>query len=150
MDDRVRKLITPKECESFFRNATDQGRADLATEARQRAVELRAAAYGATTDAERECVQAVYAYEEVLSAKNGKRTRASRTWQMIKRHGIIAATERAVDRPDETSGFAALQEVGLGAYAFEAVILRHPTLFSDSAVERSRQRMGARSSTHSR
>ena len=141
MDDRVKKLKTPAECESFGRNAKEKGREDLALQAKQRAVELRAIAYGATSDAERECLEAVYAYEEVLSAKNGKRTRASRTWQMIKRHGIIAATERAVDRPDATAGFAVLKEVGLGRFAFEAAILRHPELFSDSAVARSRERM---------
>ncbi|MDR7135810.1 hypothetical protein J2X06_003028 [Lysobacter niastensis] len=141
MDDRVRKLKTPAECESFAKNAKGQGRDDLALQAKQRAVELRAVAYGATSDAERACLEAVFAYEEILSARNGKRTRASRTWQMIKRHGIIAATERAVDRPDETAGFAALEEAGLGQYAFEAVILRHPDLFSESALVRSRERM---------
>ena len=141
MDDRVRKLSTPKECEVFARNALAQGRLDLATEARQRAVELRAAAYGATSDAERECLEAIYAYEEILFDKHGKRVKASRTWQMIKRRGIIAAIEQAVDRPDGTAGFTALKNVGLENFAFEAVILRHSTLFSDRAVERSRQRM---------
>lgn len=108
MDELVRKLKTPSQCETFARNAIDRGRGDLALQAKQLAVELRAETYGAATDAERECLEAIYAYEEILSARNGKRTRASRTWQMIKRHGIIAATERAVDRPDETAGYTAL------------------------------------------
>ena len=141
MDDRVKNLKTPKDCEVFARNAVDKGRPDLADDARRRSVELRAAAYGATSDAERECLEAIYAYEEILFVKHGKRTRASRTWQMIKRRGIIAAIEQAVDRPDGTAGFTALKEVGLDNYAFEAVILRHPSLFSESAVDRSRQRM---------
>jgi hypothetical protein len=141
MDDRIKKLKTPKECAIFARNAMAQGRPDLAAEARQRAVELRAAAYGATSDAERECLEAIYAYEEILFDKHGKSVKASRTWQMIKRRGIIAAIEQAVDRPDGTAGFTALQSVGLENFAFEAVILRHSALFSESAVERSRQRM---------
>ena len=141
MDDRVKKLKTPKECENFARNALKQGRPDLAAEARQRAVELRAAAYGGTSEAERECLAAIYAYEEILFDRHGRRVKASRTWQMIKRRGIIAAIEQAVDRPDGTAGFTALQQVGLENFAFEAVILRHPSLFSESAVERSRQRM---------
>lgn len=141
MDDRVKKLKTPKECETFARNAIAQDRADLAAEARQRAVELRAASYGATSAAERECLEAIYAYEEILFEKHGRRIKASRTWQMIKRRGIIAAIEQAVDRPDGTAGFTALQKVGLENFAFEAVILRHSELFSDSAVDRSRQRM---------
>ena len=141
MDDRIKKLKTPEECEIFARNATNQNRPDLATLAKRHGVELRAVAYGAASDAERECLEAIYAYEEILFAKHSKRIRASRTWQMIKRRGIIAAIEQAVDRPDGTVGFVALQEVGLDNYAFEAVILRHPTHFSDGAVERSRLRM---------
>ena len=141
MDDRVRNLKTPQDCETFARNATDKGRPDLAAAARQRAIELRAAAYGAKSDAERECVEAIYAYEATLFAKHGKRIRASRTWQMIKRRGIIAAVEQAVDRPDGTAGFSALKDAGLEKFAFEVVIARHPSLFSQSAVDRSRQRL---------
>ena len=55
--------------------------------------------------------------------------------------GILAAVERIVDRPDGTAGFTALQEVGLENFAFEAVVLRHKDLFSESAVKRSRERM---------
>ena len=38
-------------------------------------------------------------------------------------------------------GYTALVEMGLLEYAFEAVILRHPALFSEAAVSISRQRM---------
>lgn len=141
MDDRIKKLKTPKECEIFSRNAVAQKRPELAAEAKQRAIEIRAAEYGATSDAERECLEAIYAYEEILFLKHGRRVKASRTWQMIKRRGIIAAIEQAVDRSDGTAGFSALKEVGLENFAFEAVILRHSSLFSASAVDRSRDRM---------
>ena len=141
MDDRIKNLKTPKECEIFAHNASTQNRPDLAAEARQRAIEIRASAYGATSDAERECLEAIYAYEEILFSKYGRRVKASRTWQMIKRRGIIAAIEQAVDRSDGTAGFSALKVVGLENFAFEAVILRHSSLFSDSAVARSRDRM---------
>ena len=141
MDERVSRLKTPKDCEVFARNAQKEGRPDLAAEATQRSVELRAAAYGASTDAERECLEAIYAYEETLFRKHGKRVKASRTWQMIKKRGIIAAIEHAVDRPDGTAGFTALKDVGLENFAFESVILRHSQLFSERCVDRSRQRM---------
>lgn len=80
MDDRIRKIDTPEKCEIFAKNATQKGREDLATEALLRAVELRAEAHGANTQAEKEALQAIYAYEETLRVKNGKRTRANRTW----------------------------------------------------------------------
>jgi hypothetical protein len=141
MNDFVAKLKTPDECAVFEKNAIDRDRPDLAIAARRRAVELRALLHGATSKVELDCLEAVFAYERVLSEKNGKKTRASRTWPMIKAHGIIGAVERAVNRKDETAGYAALVEMGLGDYAFEAVILRYPDSFSAEAVKRSRERM---------
>jgi len=141
MDERVKKIKTPEECEVFAKNALERNRPDLASEAKRRAVELRAELYGAKSEAENEALQAIYAYEEVLTKKNGKRTKASRTWQMIKRHGIIETVERAVNRKTETQGYTALVEMGLEDFAFEAVILRHPDLFSDDAVAKSKERL---------
>ena len=141
MDPRVKKLSTAEDCEKFAANAVRLGRIDLAGQARKRAVELRAESYGSGSVAEKECLEAIYAYEEVLFKKNGKRTRATRTWQMIDRHGIIAAAERAVNRDAETMGYKALVEMGLEEFAFEAVILRHPEVFCSEAVSKSRQRI---------
>jgi len=60
---------------------------------------------------------------------------------MIKRHGIIESVERAVNRASETQGYIALVEMGLEEFAFEAVILRHPEVFSKEAIEKSQQRL---------
>ena len=140
MDERVARLETPEDCEQFALNV--QARfPDLARAARRRAVELRAAAHGATTAAEREALEAVYAYERVLSEKRGKKVRASRTWQMIERRGIIEAVERAVNRNADTAGYKALAEMGMQDLAFEAVVLRHPDVFSPAAVTRSAERL---------
>ena len=141
MDDRIRRLDTVKKCENFARNAAERGRPDLAKESRQRAVELRAEEHGAESVAEKEALQAVYAYEDLLTSKNGRTTRASRTWQMINRHGIIEAVERAVKRDAVTQGYTTLVEMGLEEHAFEAVILRHPEVFSQEAVNISRKRL---------
>jgi hypothetical protein len=143
MNELIAKLKTPEECAVFEKNVLDRGRPDLALAARKRSVELHAIQHGAVSDVERECLEAVFAYEQVLSAKNGKKTRASRTWPMIERHGIIGAVERAVDRKDDTAGYTALVEMGLQDYAFEAVILRHPQCFSKEAVARSQERIAA-------
>ena len=86
-------------------------------------------------------MSASYAYEEILTSKNGRRTRANRTWQMIKRHGILGAVERAVNREEEASGYTALCEMGLQDYAFEAVIVRHPKCFSPETVQRAKERI---------
>ena len=141
MDEKVARLKTPEECDRFTKNALDRGRRDLADEARKRAVGFRAEAYGAKSPTELECLEAIYAYEEVLTAKNGRRMRASRTWQMIKKHGILGAVERAVNRESEATGYTALLEMGLQDYAFEAVVVRHPELFTAETVQRSQSRV---------
>ena len=141
MDDRVKKIKTPEKCEVFAKNAIDKGHPELAQEAKIRSIQLKAEAYGAESEAEIEAIQAVYAYEEVLTLKNNKKTRASRTWPMIERHGILVAVERAVNRESETQGYNYLVEMGLQDFAFEAVVIRHPDLFSSECVDISKQRI---------
>ena len=66
MDERVKKIATPEKCEIFAKNCIERGRPDLAAQAKERAVQLRAEEYGAESEAEKEALEAVYAYEEVL------------------------------------------------------------------------------------
>ena len=141
MNERIQKLKTPEDCDRFAKNATERGYPDLALTARKRAIELKAELHGAHTLAERECLKAVYAYENVLTAKKGIRTRAARTWQMIERHGILGAVERAVKKEKETVGYTLLQSMGLQDYAFEAIVLKYPTSFSGEAVIRCEERI---------
>ncbi len=143
MDDRVARLKTVADCQQFAKNAAERGFPELVEQCRRRGVQLRAETYGAATPAERECLEAIYAYEEVLSKHKGKQVLASRTWQLIKRHGILAAVERIVTRPEEASGDTILVEMGLEDFAFEAVILRHPQSFSSEAVAGSERRLSA-------
>ncbi|MFK0571845.1 hypothetical protein [Endozoicomonas sp.] len=141
MDERVKRISTPEKCEIFIKNALARDNIELANQARLRAVQLRAEKYGADTLVEKEALEAIFAYETVLSVKNGKKTRATRTWQMIERRGIIEAIERAVNRSSETQGYRALVEMNLGSRSFESVILRHPEVFSDEAIEISKTRV---------
>lgn len=141
MNELVAKLKTPEECAIFAKNVTERGRPDLALAARKRAVHLRAESFGADSQVIRECIEAIFAYEEVLSTKAGRRQPATRTWQMIKRLGVIEAVERVVKRKVDAMGYTALVEMGLEEHAFEAVILRHQTEFSDEAIIRSKERL---------
>ena len=141
MDQRVKRITNPDKCEIFARNCEERGHPELALQARQHAVELRAESYGATSDAEREALECVYAYEETLFAKHGRRIRASRTWKMIEDHGILPAIERAVNRPQETDGYRALVGIGLERFAFECVIVRHPEHFDASTIALSKARI---------
>jgi len=60
---------------------------------------------------------------------------------MIQRHGILGAVERAVNRDAETVGYTALLKMGLQDYAFVAVVVRYPDLFSPDAVKHSQARL---------
>ena len=60
---------------------------------------------------------------------------------MIKMHGILPAAGRAVNRPQETAGYAVLLEIGLEDYAFEAVVVNYPELFFEASVARCAERI---------
>lgn len=76
VDETIAKFTTPESCEQYALNVQDRS-PERAMEARRRAVELRALAHGATTDAERESLEAVYAYARVLFQTRGKNVRAN-------------------------------------------------------------------------
>ena len=135
------KLNSPEQCDKFATNALAKNRPDLAKQARQRAVQLMAEEHDVASDAEKDILKAIYAYERALYQKHGKNIRASRTWQMVRAHGLKVAAERAVNRKSVTAGYEALVELGLEEFAFESVIARYPEEFSPEAVEISRERI---------
>ena len=61
----------------------------------------------------------------------------------IKRYGIIEAVQRAVSRPPEAAGRVTLRDLGLEGLAFEAIVVRHETSFSDAAITVSKARLAA-------
>jgi hypothetical protein len=90
---------------------------------------------------EAEGFAAVYAYEALLTRKNGKKTRATATWQTIRRYGIIEAVQRAVSRPPDEAGRVTLRDLGLEDMTFEALVVRHEASFSDAAIRVSKARL---------
>lgn len=143
-DPRVERCKTPAECETLAHNAEERGAPEIARQARRRAVELRADAEGANSEAERDALRAVHAFEEVRSQDAGKRVRASRTRQSFQRNGILKTVENVVSRNKPTEGYSALVEAGLDDYTFEAVVLRHPSQFSEEAIEQAKRRVAER------
>ena len=141
MDPRASRLRNVADCSSLAENVLKGGLPRLAEDCRKRTIQIRAELYGVDGDLERECVEAIYAYEEILSARAERRQPASRTWPMIKKWSVIEAVDRVVTNRKVSTGFAALESMGLKDYAFEAVILRHPGRFSSEAVQVSHLRM---------
>jgi hypothetical protein len=103
------------------------------------------------TAAENEAIRAVHAYEKALFKKHGRRQQATYTRRKIAKDGIIKAIEHAVTRTKAPAGFTTLKEMGLADLSYEAVVLRHPTAFSDKARKFSAERLAEwKSSSESR
>lgn len=136
MDEIINKLQSLEECMKFVDIFTE-----LANQARLRAIELRAKSHLSSTDVETELYKVLYAYEDVLSKKNGKKTRANRTWQMVKKYGIIGAAERAVNRDIDPQGYKVLVEMGFDKLTFEQVIVNYPNAFAYDVVNRAKDRL---------
>lgn len=141
-DDPITKLTTPAGCEQFAHNVRGRNPA-LADAAIGKAIRLRAKEYGAETDVELAVVEAVYAYEHALNVGRTRRITASRTWQMIERHGLIEALESIVTKPGESQGYKVLVGMGLKDLLFESVVDRYPDSFTPEAVNKSRERLAA-------
>ena len=138
MDDRVRRLKTPKDCLIFMKNAADRGRPDLAQQARRQAIRLRAHENEPKTPLERAWFEALHAYEDVLAHRNGGPIRASNIRPLLKKHGAREAIERALAADGESSTYELLKAVGLQDLSFESMVMRFPQEFSAGVTDRAK------------
>ncbi|MFC3637957.1 hypothetical protein ACFONL_11340, partial [Camelimonas fluminis] len=92
---------------------------------------------------EREFWVAIAAVEELLTLKNGRRTRASRTHTKVGKVGVLKTIEDWALAKGPTTGFRQLVESGMHDLTGEAIVLRHPEQFSVAAVAAARQRLAA-------
>ena len=129
MHELVLRINDPEKCYVFARNATRKGHPELALEAYRRAVDLRAEQHGTDSELEFAAVRAIYAYEEALSHARGKRTRATGTWQMVNRHGVIEAVAKRMNSRNGEDLTDVLKDLGMQDYSFEAVRDAHPEAF---------------------
>lgn len=134
MHELVERINDPKLCYVFARNATHRGRPELALEAYRRAVDLRAEQHETQTDAEFAAVRAIYAYEEALSYSKGKRTRATGTWQLVNRHGVLPAINKRLTSRNGDGVLPVLKELGMEDYSFEAVSEAFPQEMQQAAA----------------
>ena len=134
MHELVLRISDPEKCYVFARNAERKGHPELALEAHRRAVDLRAEAYETESDAEKAAVRAIFAYEEALGYIKGKRTRATGTWQMVNRLGLIEAVNKRLTSRGGEDVTETLQKLGMASYSFESVAAAHPEVFGAKAI----------------
>ena len=136
MEEEIRGLRTPEECEKFAAKCSEYAKI-----ARRKAIELRTSTHGNISEVEKELYRVLYAYEDLLTKKNRKRTIAARTRQMVKKYGIIETAEKAVNRKVEAMGYKVLVDMGYGNLTFESVIVRYSEAFNPLVVELAKSRL---------
>ena len=125
MHELVSRINDPALCYVFARNAHRNGHPELALQAHRRAVDLRAAQHEPATEAEAAALRAIYAYEEALSYGKGRRTRATGTWQLVNRHGLLGALSKRLSSGKLEDVQPLLAQLGMEDYSFEAVYAAH-------------------------
>ena len=124
MNELVTRIEKAELCYVFADNALRRGRQDLAIEAYRHAVDLRADAHTDITDDERLALKAFYAYEEALSFGERRRKRATGTWQLVKKHGIIIALKKRLASRSVDDMDARLKQLKMEDYSIRAVAQR--------------------------
>ena len=121
MHELVERIRKPELCYVFAQNAINRGHADLAVQAYRRAVDLRAAEHDVSSEAELMALKSFYAYEEALSHGLRKRKRATGTWQMVNRLGILPTLDKRLNSKDAEGVLPKLKELKLEDYSFQAI-----------------------------
>ena len=121
MHELVERIRKPELCYVFAQNAINRGHADLAVQAYRRAVDLRAAEHDVSSEAELMALKSFYAYEEALSHGLRKRKRATGTWQMVNRLGILPTLDKRLNSKDAEGVLPILKELKLEDYSFQAI-----------------------------
>lgn len=134
MHELVSRIRNPQLCYVFAENARREGYPDLALEAFRHAVDLKVEQHGAASEAEQAALRAIYAYEEALSYSRGRRTRATGTWQLVNRYGVLAAVAKRMNARGGEELQAALNALGMADYTFGEVYRAYPEAFAAGAA----------------
>jgi hypothetical protein len=137
----VSQYTDPGALRTLMANAKRLNRDDVWREAFLRLCSLEGA--DESDPLHRDFYAALAAYEELLSEKNGRTTRASRTRQKLKSKGVIQCLEDWAIAPGGTDGFNLLTKLGMAELTGEHLVLKYPNRFSERAVKAASARMAA-------
>ena len=120
-------------------NAKRLKRDDVWWEAFKRLCELEG--MGQTDPLHRDFYKMLAAYEELLTEKHGRTTRASRTRQKLKNKGVVQCLEDWAVSSATTQGFELLIQNDLAELTGEYLVLKYPDRFSYKAITAARIRL---------
>ncbi len=130
-----------KDLRQLMINAKRAQRDDVYWEAFRRVCELEGINHNGPL--ERDFYATLAAYEELLSAKNGKRTSASRTRMKLRNKGVVGCLEDWAMSNQPTDGFKTLIENGQTELTGEFLVTKYADRFSPEAVERAKARLAS-------
>ncbi|MDI1282982.1 MAG: hypothetical protein PSV46_01175 [Reyranella sp.] len=131
----------PNALRTLMTNAKRLGRNDIWREAFQRLCSLEGA--DQAEPLHREFYQTLAAYEYLLSEKNGRATRASRTRLKLKGKGVVQCLEDWVTSKTPTEGYELLTAHGMAEMTGERLVLKYPEQFSEAAIAAATARLAA-------
>jgi len=134
----VLKMTNPVALRQLMANARQRGREDVWREAFYRLCVLQG--MDQKDPLHRDFYQALAAYEQLLTEKNGRTTRANRTPQKLKNKGVLQCLEDWVVGPP-TMGFSLLVEYGMPELTGEYLVLKYGDRFSARAVAAAKSRL---------
>lgn len=135
----ISKCDDPEMLRSWIANARKKGDQEIIAAAFRRLISI--VPNEKPGSVEYDFWQMINAFEFALREEHGKTVRLSRTRQKVKRDGVIETLKDWATKPNETSGFAMLIELGMPEYTGEAIVLRHPDKFDAKTIGAAQMRL---------
>jgi hypothetical protein len=135
----ISEYTDPRELRNLMVNAKRLNRDDVWREAFVRLCSLEGV--NEADPLYRDFYATLAAYEELLTEKNGRTTRASRTRQKLKNKGVIQCLEDWAIASVGTDGFNLLVSKGMAELTGEYLVMKYPDRFSQEAVSAASARM---------
>lgn len=138
----VTKLKTVEECRTVMERAKARGMDDIYTEVFERSCALAGQLHDDPSDPMvRDFHEVLAAYEQLLTEKNGKTTKASRTRQKLSRTSVHQCLLDWALAPMPTEGFKLLVQNKTPQFTAEHLVIKYADRFPPNAVERAKKRL---------
>jgi hypothetical protein len=132
MTKPISSYTDPEHLRTLMQNAKRMGREDIWREAFDQLCSLEGATQ--TEPLDRAFYSTLAAYEQLLTQKNRRATRASRTRLKLKGKGVVACLEDWAKSKEAPESFELLVANGMVEMTGEQLVLTYPDKFTPEAV----------------
>ncbi|WP_292532497.1 hypothetical protein [Methylocystis sp.] len=135
----ISEYTDPTELRNLMDNAKRLNRDDIWRDAFRRLCTLEG--MDQSDPRHRDYYETLAAYEQLLTEKNGRTTRANRTRQKLKNKGVVQCLEDWATNSAPTEGFDLLTQKGLAELTGEFLVLKNRDRFSPAAISAAKARL---------